>query len=929
MTATAQETEQTDEPAEAGPPARIRRRPPLWRMVARDVLLLPVLVAGLVWLGWDQRIRLADAVAPHVLARAGVGPARVSVEVLDPDRVVVSGLSLAGGRVRADHVMARLNGLSLDEVTVTGLHARAAWDPETGLDAGPFTAMLRGGGGADDADDADDAGGDPASLPVSTVEARDIRLALDTPWGLVRVLGDASMQAGNDGTSPGVTADLTASGAGVYAAASVRGRPMNGPNMRGDVALQVEPRDRPGLARDLAAHGMLSVDWNAEGLRVETDGLEARAAALDPALLSGLPSAVGALAEGPLSLTLAPGADGAPVRVTVPLNGAAPTVRGRVTADSAGAAVAATVDLTLNGPPALDSLSGTLADVSLRGTGLAALVPVATLADLSATLTSRRLAVADATLTGPFALTAEATALDHDAVTADAARLESAGTATLSLETVALRLETGALDLTAPVVPGVLDGTSDVVLALAEGRPQTLDLDLAGADAPALTLDVALAPVSLSGPVTADLESVTASGRVPWTDAAPLTASATAGSLRSGPWTLADLAVDLTLRPAGPTVALAGGLPRLPGESAGTPVAGHPLRPLRLEATLAPDPDDPARFAVDARVGAPLRDRVVTATGWIGRDGQDGTVRLTGRPITLGRDGVQPWHLYGSLTDLSTSAGSLAVEGTLSWRDGGAVRPDLSFGLAEVEAAYGATGLQNLNGVVRLTGLAPPRSPSQELVAAGLTMGLAFSDLVVRYRLDGAGAFVLEEATMRFAGGDITTDSATIPLTGFERIPLTLTVRGIELSELAAMTPIDDLSVSGTVDGLVPMVITPGDVRIDTGRLAAIAPGVVQYSGTALPAGGGASQGVDLAARALEDFRYTDLSMTVEGSTADEMSVGLRLEGANAQVLDGYPFQLNLNVSGPLTRIIQEGLQGYTIPERIKERLSRLGLDPP
>jgi hypothetical protein len=287
---------------------------------------------------------------------------------------------------------------------------------------------------------------------------------------------------------------------------------------------------------------------------------------------------------------------------------------------------------------------------------------------------------------------------------------------------------------------------------------------------------------------------------------------------------------------------------------------------------------------------------------------------------------VQPWHPHGRLKDLSASAGTVAVEGSVTWAKGGRPRPDLSVGLADVDAAFGATGLTKLNGVVRLTGLAPLRSPSQELVAAGLRMGLPFSDLSVRYRLDGGGSFVLEEARMHFAGGEIVSDSATIPLAGFERIPLTLTVTGLDLGQLAAMTPIDDLAVTGTVDGQVPMVILPGEVRIDAGRLGAQGAGALRYTGSALPDAAGAGQGVDLARRALEDFQYTGLSMDVDGSTRDDFRVGLHLSGSNPQVLDGYPFELNLTLSGPLTKIIRDSIASYTIPDRIREKLLDMGL---
>lgn len=239
--------------------------------------------------------------------------------------------------------------------------------------------------------------------------------------------------------------------------------------------------------------------------------------------------------------------------------------------------------------------------------------------------------------------------------------------------------------------------------------------------------------------------------------------------------------------------------------------------------------------------------------------------------------------------------------------------------------AYGTTGLRDVNGVVHLTGFSPPEGPSQDLVAAALDLGLPLTDLRVRYRLDRRDGFVLEEARMQLADGSITVEPATVPLTGFERVPLTLHVSEVDLQRLAAMTPLSDLSVSGKVSGTVPMVITPGAVRIDAGRLTAIGPGTLSYTGNALPA---ESPSVDLARRALRDFAYRDLSLEVTGGTQDSLALAIRLEGSNPEVLGGHPFQFNLAFDGPLTQLIQEGLQGYTIPNQIRKRLQSMGLSP-
>ena len=65
----------------------------------------------------------------------------------------------------------------------------------------------------------------------------------------------------------------------------------------------------------------------------------------------------------------------------------------------------------------------------------------------------------------------------------------------------------------------------------------------------------------------------------------------------------------------------------------------------------------------------------------------------------------------------------------------------------------------------------------------------------------------------------------------------------------------------------------------------------------ALEAGG---QNVNLLLQALENFRYKDLRLTIDGRTDGEMDVGLHIAGANPDLYDGYPIEFNRNLEGAL-----------------------------
>ena len=77
--------------------------------------------------------------------------------------------------------------------------------------------------------------------------------------------------------------------------------------------------------------------------------------------------------------------------------------------------------------------------------------------------------------------------------------------------------------------------------------------------------------------------------------------------------------------------------------------------------------------------------------------------------------------------------------------------------------------------------------------------------------------------------------------------------------------------------------------------------------------------------QALENFRYKDLRLTIDGRTDGEMDVGLHIAGANPDLYDGYPIEFNLNLEGALANVLRQGLAGYQIPERIREQMQGFG----
>src|SRR5690606_11415278 len=89
-------------------------------------------------------------------------------------------------------------------------------------------------------------------------------------------------------------------------------------------------------------------------------------------------------------------------------------------------------------------------------------------------------------------------------------------------------------------------------------------------------------------------------------------------------------------------------------------------------------------------------------------------------------------------------------------------------------------------------------------------------------------------------------------------------VSRIPLGQLAALEPGSGAQDSGTLAGLLPIVLTPQGPQIPAGNLFARDPGgVIRYQSPAADALGQSDQSVGLAMQILENFHYNQLQTGV------------------------------------------------------------------
>ncbi|MEM7120798.1 MAG: YdbH domain-containing protein [Pseudomonadota bacterium] len=292
-------------------------------------------------------------------------------------------------------------------------------------------------------------------------------------------------------------------------------------------------------------------------------------------------------------------------------------------------------------------------------------------------------------------------------------------------------------------------------------------------------------------------------------------------------------------------------------------------------------------------------------------------------PLLFQPGGYQPADLSPMLASSAKDvSGSIGITGDVTWQSG-VWSSDLDFALREISATAYGIRIERLNGLINLDNVMPPSTPPGQLVAiGGIDAGLPLRDALLSLALNRDGSLSLESAEMKFAGGEVTAD----PLVWHPESdpePLNLHVSGVDVGTLFALAELDDLTATGTLDGIIPVRLVGDDVLIEGAYLASREPGQLRYLPDGAPTGLGADDAsIDLVLSALSNFHYDRLDVDLSRAAGGDTEIGLHIAGSNPDLYDGYPIELNVNLTGELDRIVRDSLAGYRIPDEIRERLS-------
>ncbi len=502
-------------------------------------------------------------------------------------------------------------------------------------------------------------------------------------------------------------------------------------------------------------------------------------------------------------------------------------------------------------------------------------------------------------------------------------------------------------------VPVDVAAGEDGLILRGRGPAQVSITDFAGPNELTLAKPLRLTLDDVEAALTAGTDPrLTLDGRI---TAAPAAARLRVGDerqeIRTGPITIeiklarpADGDPDLSGRFSAGRVALPAhdaALTDITGDFAGSPalpdmtlryqIGGleHPeiarlLPPLRLDGT--------ARLAgetieFESEVIWPGDLRALQITGQARNDGGSGSLSASLGPLEFSPAGLRPDALSLLAAPFTEVRGMLTADARFAWV-AGEIESDGLVTLSDTDFVIEDIAVAGANAKVALSSLWPLTAPpGQEITLAQVDLGLLASEATTHFSLHpSAGPLPLlrlEDGGFHLLGSSISVSPQDYDFYA-ENQRTEIQIDGLDLTRLFELLDIEGVSGTGLLNGVIPVSLGPQGFSIDEGRLAA-ENGVLRIaSPTARQMLSGSGEQVDLLLEALEDFQYELLEFGIDKTAAQDLTARLSILGANPEVLEGHPFQLNINLSSNIENVMSALIEGYMVSNEALRRAWKL-----
>ncbi|MFD1105675.1 intermembrane phospholipid transport protein YdbH family protein [Sphingobium olei] len=313
------------------------------------------------------------------------------------------------------------------------------------------------------------------------------------------------------------------------------------------------------------------------------------------------------------------------------------------------------------------------------------------------------------------------------------------------------------------------------------------------------------------------------------------------------------------------------------------------------------------------------------------------------------------------LTDLTKTlianvVGTVKGKGRIDWT-GSNVTSSGTFRTDDASLAAAFGPVEGLSGEIRFTDLLNlVTAPGQEVRIKSVNPGVEVRDGVVRYRLEPNLKVRVEGGGWPFSGGQLILLPTTMDFSADVDRYLTFRVVGLDAGAFIQAMELENISATGTFDGIMPLIFNAQGGRISGGVLVARQQGLPplimpegvlptipacdpnRQSGVLSYVGPVSNEQVGvmgkLAFDALKNLQYKCLTILMDGALDGEMVTNVVFNGVNrnkigdapagiARSFIGLPFLFNVRISAPFRGLLDTARSYVDPTQTIRDEIGR------
>jgi translocation and assembly module TamB len=281
--------------------------------------------------------------------------------------------------------------------------------------------------------------------------------------------------------------------------------------------------------------------------------------------------------------------------------------------------------------------------------------------------------------------------------------------------------------------------------------------------------------------------------------------------------------------------------------------------------------------------------------------------------------------------------GTVRGQGRIDWASGGKVASTGDFSTAGMDLAAPFGPVTGLTTTLHFTNLLElETAPHQVATVASINPGITVTDGVIHYQLLPHNLVRVERGEWPFMGGRLILRETVLNFGSPSAKRLTFELAGFDANQFIDSLGFQGIEITGTFDGVLPMIFDENGGRIVGGRLDSRPPGGrLHYTGTK-PKGMAAGLAVGL----LSDIRYRSMIIRLDGDlagefatrlTVDQVSLGPShglLAGLARSAFSKLPIRLNVNINAPFRALIQMS-KGFRDPTQAIAPVMPFPVDSP